>query len=334
MRPVTAQEKAAILLRSLAPEAVEAILTRLGPANGLRLRQQLSQMPEADLEELADPVLREFGELLKNAGQASPPPPKSAAEPVGPRIMPRPAAEPGENESGAPEDAEEPDDPVEALRRLHPQGLALALQGEQARTVALVLNCLETNHAGHVLKRLPPEQRREVSLQLGKPVTGGLDLLRRVAGALVAKSRAAADQVGGPAGEDRYRKMADMLRLLDKPDRMEIITALDEHDPETAAKIKDFLYQFEDLLRIEDRSVQKLLTEIDSKSLALALKGASEEIREKVLSNLSKRARETLTEEMEFMGSVPPLQMKQAEKIVVDVIQRLDQAGELVMTEE
>ncbi len=124
-----------------------------------------------------------------------------------------------------------------------------------------------------------------------------------------------------------------MLRSLAKPDRLEILTALEQSDAELVAKVKEYLYQFEDLLLIEDRSMQKLLAEIDSKSLATALKGAAEEIQDKVRNNLSKRARETLTEEMEFMGSLPAAQIQQAQKAVVEVVQRLDLAGELVMKE-
>jgi flagellar motor switch protein FliG len=122
-----------------------------------------------------------------------------------------------------------------------------------------------------------------------------------------------------------------MLRLLDKPERMDILATLEQRDPETAAQVKDCLYQFEDLLLIADRSMQKLLSEIDSKSLAVALKGAPEEILAKVLNNLSKRARETLTEELEYLGAVPPGEIQQAQKVIVALIQRLDQAGELVM---
>ncbi len=127
--------------------------------------------------------------------------------------------------------------------------------------------------------------------------------------------------------------MAGMLRCLEKTERTEVLTALDENEPETARRIKELLYQFEDLLRIHDRSIQKLLSEVDAKTLSVALKGATQEISEKVLNNLSKRAREALTEEMEFLGMVPIAQVREAQKALVDVIQRLDQAGELMMDE-
>ena len=124
-----------------------------------------------------------------------------------------------------------------------------------------------------------------------------------------------------------------MLRLVEKADRLELLLAIEEQDPEKATRIKQYLYQFEDLLAIADRSMQKLLAEIDSKNLAIALKDATDAIREKIMNNLSKRAREALEEEMAFLTSVSPAQIREAHKVVVEVIQRLDQAGELVMTE-
>ncbi len=224
-------------------------------------------------------------------------------------------------------------DAVEALRQLDGQRLAAALFGEHPRTVSMVLNSLETDKAGEVLKRLRPETRRDVSLRLSQTARSGPDVLQHIARALLKKSGTLRDAPAKPDDGAKYKRIADMLRLLDKPDRMEILAALQQGDGDTAAKIKDHLYHFDDLMVIEDRSMQKLLTEIDTRNLALALKTASEEINEKVQNNLSKRARESLAEEMEFMSSVPSAQIQQAQKMIVDVIQRLDQAGELVMKE-
>lgn len=221
---------------------------------------------------------------------------------------------------------------VAQLRWLSADRLSLALQNEQPRTAALVLETLDAVQAGEVLKRLPPPMRDEVSLQLGRTVPVDPEVMQCIARAVLQKNPHAEDVPRPPSEEARYRKMADMLRLLPKPDRLAVLTAL-EHDSAVAAGVKQFLYQFEDLLRIEDRSIQKLLAEVDSKSLATSLKDAPDEIKDKVMNNLSKRARETLGEEMEFLGNVPAAQIEQARKTVVDVIQRLDQAGELVMSE-
>ncbi len=189
---------------------------------------------------------------------------------------------------------------------------------------------MDPDRAGEVLKRLHPEMRRAVSVQLGKEVAVNPDLVSRIIRTVLAKCRTLAEAPPAASG-NRFKRMAEMLRRLEKPDRMEVLAALEQNDAQTAAQVKEFLYSFDDLLIIEDRSMQKLLAEIDSKSLASALKGASDPIKEKVRNNLSKRARETLNEEMELLGALPPPAILQAQKSVVDVIQRLDQAGELTM---
>jgi flagellar motor switch protein FliG len=124
-----------------------------------------------------------------------------------------------------------------------------------------------------------------------------------------------------------------MLRCLANAERMEVLVAMEESDPETAGRVRELLYTFEDLLRVHDRSLQKILGEVDSKTLSVALKGANEAINEKLLANLSKRARESLKEEMEFVGIVPLAQVRQAQKMIVDVMLRLNQSGELMISD-
>src|SRR5207244_7588272 len=105
-------------------------------------------------------------------------------------------------------------------------------------------------------------------------------------------------------------------------------------DAAVAEEIKNLLYRFDDVLRIDNRSMQKVLMDIDTKTLAIALRGVSEEIKEKFLANLSKRAQDNLQEEMELTPFVPKDQVEDAQKNIVVVVQRLDLAGELVMTED
>ncbi len=323
----TAEDKAAIVLLSLAPEAAETVLARLDPAQSGKLRSRMEALrQDSEIDETAESVLREFGELIQVAANAGPAAALHTTTTTGSQHREF------EQEQIDPETVQ--GDAVAALCSLGVDRLAAALQGEQVRTIVIVLNCLENERAGEVLKRLQPETRKVVSLQLGQPVSGGMEVLERIASAVVKKALAIEDSPAKADEEAKFKKIADMLRSLDKPERLEILGLLEENDAVTAARVKEFLYQFEDLLLIEDRSMQKVLSEIDSKNLAVALKGATEEIKEKVLGNLSKRARDTLQEEMEFLGSTPSSQVRQAQKMVVEVIQRLDQAGELVMKEE
>lgn len=323
-----AEEKAALLLTSLNPRDAENILLRLGPEQGNRLRAQilrLAQLP--DTNERLNQVLEEFDGVLQQVEAALPPTPPSTRNEAS---ATEPIHQPQDSTALPP--SQDHESVVVQLRSVSADDLSLALQSEQPRTAALVLETLDAVQAGEVLKRLPSQMRDDVTLQLGRTVPVDAEILQCIAHAVIHKKHHMEEAPPPPTEQVRYKRMAEMLRILPKPDRLAILTAL-ENDSAVAAGVKEFLYQFEDLLRIEDRSMQKLLAEIDSKSLATSLKDAPDGIKDKVMNNLSKRARESLAEEMEFLGAVPPAQIEQTRKAIVDVIQRLDQAGELVMVD-
>lgn len=326
----TGIEKAALLLFQLPAETADKVLAQLGAPRNERLRRELENLrqQEEQPDDLLD-IVREFKEMLRQTVGDAPPPAPTPAQLAAYRPPSAMDLAPVE-EPGLPE---LPSDPVRALNVLPPSLLLAVLEDEQAHTIALVLNALPSEKAGEVLRQLTPEMRREVSVRLSRLTSSSPELLARIARALVEKARPLAGKRSDTSADARYERMAGMLRCLEKAERLEVLTALEESEPETALRIKGLLYAFEDLLRIHDRSMQRLLAEIDTKTLSVALKGAKEEISEKVLKNLSKRAREALTEEMEFLGMVPIAQVRDAQKALVDVIQRLDQAGELLMDE-
>lgn len=325
----TGIEKAAILLNTLPPESVDKVLAALGSPHGERLRSEVEKLRQrgetpADVAE----VIREFEEMLRQPDAAAPvaPTPRQLAAYRPPSDLNLPPPE----ELGLPP---LPNDPIRALETLPSDLLSTVLKGEQAHTLSLVLNSLPPEKAGEVLRQLEPEVRREVTVRLSRMSASPPELLARIARALVQKAQALSGKRGSTSADAKYEKMASMLRCLEKTERLEVLAALEENEPETGKRVKELLYTFEDLLRVHDRSMQKLLAEIDSKTLSVALKGANEAISEKLLSNLSKRAREALKEEMEFVGIVPLAQVRDAQKVMVDTLQRLDQAGELMMTE-
>lgn len=329
MAELSGEEKGAILLKSLAPAVVDKIMTRLGPARSMRLRALMNSVDPS-----IDPrtVLAELLDQLKTAAR------KPADD--RPATIPMSAAKPRGEESTyanvvrpAPFTMAPDEDPLKALARLPAERVALVLEGETTRTAAIVLNCLNVDKAGEVFRLLPTPRQTEISLQFSAQSMPGMDILRRMVLALVQKAQRLEDKPAFPEGAARFRKMADMLRLVDKPQRMQVIKDLEEKAPETAAQLKPLLYRFDDVLRIENRSMQKVLKEVDTKSLALSLRDASGPIRDKFLGNLSKRAQESLSEEVELARTAARDEVTQAEATIVEVIQRLDLAGELVMTE-
>lgn len=347
MIAMTGEEKAGLLLLSLDPEVAKAILARLEAPARERLAahmERLGASPQRD--DFLAQVLQEAERMLEAPQLRIAAPPEPAAKaPAKPET--RPAADPPRPKAPAPQPprlaAFRPDQPADeepadttsagaaALNQLAPERLGLALDGESPRTIALVLNQLSVERAGTVYKQLPPEVRRDVAVQMGVAAAPAPPIVERTVQAVLAKARALPEAAGEATADARFKKMAELLRQLERSDRAEAIAALQERDPTIAAQVLGLLYVFEDILCLDGRSIQKVLGEIDSKTLAVALKGAAEDIAAKVIDNMSKRAREGLTEEMEFLGTVPRSQIKTAQQAITDVIQKLDQAGEIVM---
>ena len=126
--------------------------------------------------------------------------------------------------------------------------------------------------------------------------------------------------------------LVSILNRSDRTTERSVLGALEERDPELAAQLKKLMFVFEDLLSLDDRSVQLVLRNVDSRDLALALKGASEELREKIFRNMSQRAAEALREDIQLMGRVRRRDVEEAQGRVVDVARRLEESGQIVIS--
>ena len=127
------------------------------------------------------------------------------------------------------------------------------------------------------------------------------------------------------------QKTADFLRELPKPTRSRLIEELETKDPESADRLKDLLYMFDDILKYDNRSIQKLLGQIESQVLVVALQDAEEELVSRIFENLSKRATSALEEEMEFKQGAKDEEIEQSRKSIAEVLARLDESGEISM---
>jgi len=341
MTVATGEQKAALLLRSLPTDVAESVLAHLEPSHADRLRARLRDLEQTPLPvDQLQQTLREFHDQMRIAPRQV-----SAEQPANPLLtdvyVPSQAArvlvdlaEQTETPPPKEETALAPDeDPLAELQELNVPVLVAALRDEKLPTVVLVLGSIPVEKAIEVLNLLPAENRCDATLRLGRAVNLNLDLQRTVARAVVLKGRRLASNPDSLDGDARVKKLADLLRNLEREDRNQVLEALTKSDADTAAKVKDLLYVFEDLLRIENRSLQALLAEIDMKTLAVALKKAEEAIAARVMDNLSMRARETLTEEMGLLGTINPKQVRESQGQVVQLIQRLDQEGKLAMME-
>jgi flagellar motor switch protein FliG len=342
------EERAALLLKILPGELAEAVLGRMVPENASRLRERMNAAPAAGSPQALQ-VLRGFVERVRRslAVPSGTPTDEFVGSPLAKAMLhaidtapvspsrtlssdsPEAKADAGTDDSP---DQEPGGDPVRELRELGAARMAAVLRNERTPAVVVTLSCLTTADASDVLKRLPPERRREATLRLARG-TPAADLQRAVARAVVRRGKALGNDPAALEGDGTARKLAELLRGLERDDRKEVLEVLTRDDLATAEKVKALLYVFEDLLRIEDRSVQALLAEVEMKTLAQAMSGADEVMMTKVMNNLSQRARDTLTEEMGLLGKPRMTHVNEARNRVVVVIQRLDAEGKLVMME-
>ena len=317
-------ERVAILLHALGASASTSVMSQLSSDQAKTMKTSLAEIeriPPSPDE--IDEILDEFHRVLRVAvGNEVPSPTDdpavdSAAEAAG-------NAGRGFTSSG---------DPFDDLERLEDFQIAGALRGESTASIVVLLNCLPAERTGGIIQQLPEDRRSEVFLGLSEPPNVSAELVARIAQTIVSKGCELDENSVADPQLLADEKLATMLRSMDRSNRQSMIQSFEVANQERAERIKAMLYMFEDLLRITDRSIQKLLGEIDSSTLSVALKNATEDIVEKVVSNLSKRARSALLEEIEYLGSVSPDDQEKAEKEVCDAMSRLDQAGSLEMEE-
>ncbi len=349
MENLTGLQRAAALLKSLGPELVEKILAKLESSQAKMLRAQMGRInSEGDARQILNTILPDIdaalGEAMAEIKAQEPPPPAPPPPPANTVEAKPPAPEPVKEPVAAPkvlppketrsfDPTSLPTDPTQAIRVLPPETLVQALQGEPPRTVAMVLNYLDNAQATEIFKRLPGDIRREVSVQYTGLTMPNMGVFRTILQALVNKASKKKETFTSPDQAARIQRMATFLRQIDRAERIEMLKALNEKDPNAAQAIKGLLYQFEDLLKLDTPSMQKLLGDLDAKTLGTAMKNASQDICDKILNNLSKRAQDNLKEELDLLGSVPSATVEAARKSILDSLQMLDERGELVMVD-
>jgi flagellar motor switch protein FliG len=220
--------------------------------------------------------------------------------------------------------------PFSFLQKTERENLVTFLQEEHPQTIALVLSHLPAAMAAEILVGLPSDRQVEVVMRIAsmdqtspdviKEVERGLE--KRLAG-LVSERL---ERVGGvPA-------VAEILNLAGRQAERQILEGLDAQDPQIVEEIRRLMFVFEDIMRVNDKGIQAVLKEIENDTLTLALKTASEELRAKIFKNMSERGAQLIREEMEFMGPVRVRDVEAAQQKIVDVVRRLEDAGELVIS--
>jgi flagellar motor switch protein FliG len=219
--------------------------------------------------------------------------------------------------------------PFDFIRRTDPSHLLNFIQGEHPQTIALILAYLDPQKAASILSELRHEIQADVAKRIATMDRTSPDVLREVERVLERKlSTLASEDYTSAGGID---SVVEVLNNVDRGTEKIIIEALEEDDPELAEEIKKRMFVFEDIVLLDDRSIQKVLREVDTQDLAKALKGVDAEVQEKIFRNMSKRASSLLKEDMDFMGPVRLRDVEEAQQKIVNIIRKLEESGDIVV---
>ncbi|MDD3117813.1 MAG: flagellar motor switch protein FliG [Victivallales bacterium] len=224
--------------------------------------------------------------------------------------------------------------PFSSITGVSAQDLATILSHEQPATVAIVLSFFPPKKSGEILAFLEEGVRDEIVIRLAKDRVADMDIVERIERMLVEKVSSSINtseeeersNLGGP------EFVAELFQGVDKSLEEELMVSLQEDSVELANQIRDLMFTFEDLIKLGDQDIQKVLREVSSPQLVVALRGADPEVTDKIMRNLSKRARENLEEEMELTGKLKKSEVEAERKGIVGIVRNLEASGEIQLS--
>jgi flagellar motor switch protein FliG len=212
-----------------------------------------------------------------------------------------------------------------SLERADPQQLSKFILGEHPQTIALILAHLQPANAAQLATLLPEELRVEVLTRMASLEDISPDVVSRISSVIELRLKA----LGGPSREQHggVRAVAELFNRLERTVSTPVLEAIEEQRPELAVSIRNLMFVFDDLLHVDDNGMREIIQRADKKGLTIALKGASDEIRNRFFGNMSKRAGEMLREEMEVLGAVRLRDVEKAQQEVVAIARKLEEEG-------
>ena len=300
--------KVAILIQSAGEEKSQKILNRLSSSERELVKKHISQMGMIS-PYVVEKVAKEFAEM---AGPVKPPQIKDASM--------------SEEEAGSSVISSN----LELLQSLETDRLIQLIKDEHPQTIAIIIVHLKTETASKILSELPDEIKTDVAVRianLDRVESGIIEEIDKVFEDVLKNSKSSATREAGGVG-----RLAEILNQIDGVSGGMILNEIEENDSELADQIKQRMFVFEDLVLVDDKGFQKVLRKIETKELAIALKAASDEVKEKVFSNMSERAAEILKEEVEVMGAVRMSEVAFAQQTVTRIIQDMEAKKEVIIS--
>ncbi len=219
--------------------------------------------------------------------------------------------------------------PFDFARKADPAQLFNFIQGEHPQTISLIMAYLQPDQAAIILSALPPEQQVEVAIRLATMDRTNPEALNEVESVLEKRLASYITQDSTTAGG--IQAAVEILNRVDRATGKTIMDSLDEMDPELAETIRKRMFVFEDIITLDDRSIQRVIREVESKDWALSLKASNDAVQERIYKNMSQRAASMLKEEIDYLGPVRLRDVEEAQQRIVAVIRKLEDAGEIVV---
>ncbi len=325
-RKFTGPEKVAIFLMALGEESAAKILAQMEEREIQTVGNYMSALSDVDMTVL-DSVTKEFFTAVETgSGGLGIPGLDFLKSTLMQAMDPAKATEilnnittPGEDLGGG----------LETVRMLEPRVIASFLENEHPQTSAIVMAHLEASVASATLRELPEETRMEIIHRLATLERVSPQVIRELDEALQAEFRTSGAVSGSKLGG--VASAAQVMGSLDRAAETSILTAMDEVDPDLANEIRNLRFTYEDLLKIDDHGLQLVLKEINQEDLLVSLKTASEDLQDKIFSNMSERAATMLKEDLESLGPTKISEVEKAQQKIVSTCKRLEEEGKLVI---
>lgn len=320
---ISGKEKAAILMIALGPEKSASIFSHLQDDEIEELTLQIAGMRRISTEE-RESILEEFyqiclaQEFISEGGI-------SYAKEVLEKAMGSQKALEIINKLTASLQVR----PFDFVRKADASQLLNFIQNEHPQTLALILSYLSSSQAATILAALPQEKQADVAQRIALMESTSPEVIKEVE--LVLERKLSSMVTQDYASTGGIQAIVDILNSVDRGTEKFIMEALEIQNADLAEEIRKRMFVFEDIINLDSVSIQRFIREIDNSELGVALKGATEEVREIIFANMSKRMAEMLKEDMEFMGPVRLRDVEEAQQKIVNVIRRLEEAGEIII---
>ncbi len=220
--------------------------------------------------------------------------------------------------------------PFEFIRKTDPAQLITFIQDEHPQTIALILSYMPAQQAAAILGALSPDKQADVAKRIAQMDRTSPEVLKEVERVLERRLSSLVNQDYTSAGG--IDAIVEILNTVDRGTEKHIMENLEIEEPELADEIRKKMFVFEDILSLDDRSIQRVLREVENNELAVALKNTTDEVKDAIFNNLSKRLVTMIKEDMDFMGPVRMKDVEEAQQKIVNVIRKLEDSGEIVIS--